>query len=119
MEQVFRKDGPKDVLLALRLALGLGTEPKLRPQRRGFTAIALLVALLSVAVFVYSPWHQHSPNSNQVCSLSQYGFTSGLEAGAGVPLIPPTRVARLHSAGELPQAGAELSTDSYGRAPPA
>jgi len=77
------------------------------------------VALVSVAAFVYSPWHQHSQNSNQVCSLSQYGFTCSLEAGAGILTIPPTHVARLHSAGEDTQAGEVFGADSYGRAPPA
>lgn len=87
--------------------------------RRKCVTAGLLLVLWWVAAFVYSPWHQHSQNSNQLCSLSQYGFTFGIEAGPVALLVLPSQAGRLHLSSEASDVFEPLSTDSHGRAPPA
>ncbi len=90
-----------------------------RYRRRNTIAVGLLIVLAWVAASVYSPLHRHTQGSNQVCSLSHYGFAAGLEAASEIVVNPEIRSLRLRMEAEyLPYADGAI-VQRLGRAPPA
>ncbi len=86
---------------------------------RRVAALLLLLGLTAAAAIVYCPLHQHSRISNQICNLSQYGATTGLQPASHVDIEPPSLRAHL-PADTRTAAPAETSVlKTCGRAPPA
>jgi hypothetical protein len=92
-----------------------------RPTRihRVAVSAALLIALAGLALFIYSPWHRHSPFSNRLCTLSEFGMTAGVQPSTTAILPPEIGEARA----SCPPGGTplveHLSQETPSRAPPA
>ncbi len=90
------------------------------PSRRAAAiSLGLLVVLVALSLFVYSPWHRHNRLSGQTCAFSSFEHAPGLQAGADVPLPPPVVLAR-HDPGPPSDPVAWASRTAHaGRGPPA
>jgi len=82
-------------------------------------SLVLLVALLAINLYIYSPWHHHSRITSQLCAFFQFEHGS-LHYSTGQLLIPPPLIAipcapppRIHAQPFVP------GTSIRGRAPPA
>ena len=54
------------------------------------TAAAVLLALVSVQLYLYSPWHRHPAGQSQYCRFNPVEQSGGLEASWQAVLPPPS-----------------------------
>mgnify|MGYP000430466959 CR=1 FL=1 len=79
----------------------------------------VICVLLTLSLYLWSPWHQHTVQGRKTCAFLQFEQSSGLEAGA--PVIPesPTSVLACPPAESVPVRGFERVRQHGFRAPPA
>jgi hypothetical protein len=94
--------------------------PRLFTVRRAAAiSLGLLVALVALSLFVYSPWHRHSRVPGQTCAFSSFEHAAGLQAACEDPLPPPIILARYDPGTQTVTLPAPRRTAHRGRAPPA
>jgi hypothetical protein len=91
----------------------------MRRLRVAALSLGLLVVLLALNAFLYSPWHQHSRLSGQACCFSSFEHAPGLQASAYDPLPPPALLAHQEVRPPAVRLVAASRTAHPGRAPPA
>jgi hypothetical protein len=92
----------------------------MRPRVSTIVALLLLVTLLVLTAYIYSPLHRHDPLSNQACSFCAFAHCVGLEAAGSLFVIDPPAVLLWRIAdGAAPHAVTADRENRSGRAPPA
>jgi hypothetical protein len=58
---------------------------------KAMIAAALLLAIVSVRLYLYSPWHLHQigPQGRQSCAFNTVEQSDGLEASGHIVVVPP------------------------------
>lgn len=88
-------------------------------RRVAATSLVLLVVLLAITVFIYSPWHRHNRLSSQACSFSSFEHAFGLEVSTGIPVEPPAVMPAGETDGQMAGPSVAYQILRPGRAPPA
>jgi hypothetical protein len=69
--------------------------------RTRFIGALLLIALIGLAAFIASPWHQHSRLSTQRCAYTSFEHASWIcDAALPAPIAPALEAVALGVAGE-------------------
>jgi hypothetical protein len=88
-------------------------------RRVAAVSLVLLLVLLAISVFIYSPWHRHSRLSSQACSFSSFEHAFGLEASSGIPIEPPAVMPAGEADRQMARPSVACEILRPGRAPPA
>jgi hypothetical protein len=58
---------------------------------KAIVAATLLFAVVTVRLYLYSPWHQHQlgPQGRQTCAFNTVEQSDGLEASSHIVVAPP------------------------------
>ena len=83
-----------------------------------FISALILVALVGLTAFLFSPWHQHNRLSRQPCSFSEFEHGAGLEPYAGVLVVPAEQCLCFCEIPLLFHFTADVGEEHLGRAPP-
>ena len=87
--------------------------------RTTFIGTLLLVALIGLAVFITSPWHQHSRLSTQPCAFTSFEHASWTcDSASPAPIAPALETITLWVAGESRPAEPRFVHPAPVRAPP-
>jgi hypothetical protein len=81
--------------------------------------LMVLIALATLSVYLYSPWHRQPGQGRHACPFFQVEQATGVEASAQVSLEPPLISHRRLSEDETSLAAVAPWQQHGGRAPPA
>ena len=87
--------------------------------RSAAVSLLLLLALIVINVFIYSPWHQHNTLSRQTCDFFQFEHGSADVPVTHVHLAPPTSVLADTDVETIGLTSRLVLQRRRGRAPPA
>ena len=89
-------------------------------RMRQATGMTVFLALLTVTLYLWSPYHRHTVQGRQTCPFLQFEQSSGLEASGHVSIAPP-QVGYCHppEEAEAPMASVSEWEQCSDRAPPA
>ncbi|MGE5568273.1 MAG: hypothetical protein ACM3S5_04470 [Rhodospirillales bacterium] len=85
--------------------------------RAVFVSAVLVVCVLAINLYIFSPWHWHTPK--QLCAFSSFEHGNGTEAVSPVQIVPPAVSAWLPAAPDPVLRQADIPVQHSGRAPPA
>lgn len=87
--------------------------------RAAFVSAVLVVCVLAINLYIFSPWHTHAPASKQLCAFSSFEHGNGTEAVSPAQIVPPAVSAWLPAAPDPVLRLTDIRIHYSGRAPPA
>ncbi|HOK45083.1 MAG TPA: hypothetical protein PLA43_12085 [Bryobacteraceae bacterium] len=85
--------------------------------RAACISAVLVVCVLAINLYIFSPWHWHTPK--QLCAFSSFEHGNGTEAISPVQVVPPAVLAWLPAAPDPLLRATDIPIHYSGRAPPA
>lgn len=82
-------------------------------------SLGLVLVLLALSAFVYSPWHRHNQFSRQACDFFSFEHAPGIQASAQNLLPVPELLVRREACQRAVHVLRLSRTAHSGRAPPA
>lgn len=86
---------------------------------RSGISLTVICAILTLSLFLWSPWHQHPAQGRKACAFLQVENSNGVEAQFCFLFEPPAAVVGHSQDDGSPQTGFEYWRRPALRAPPA
>lgn len=87
--------------------------------RAALISVIVLMCVLAINLYIFSPWHTHGSFSKQLCSFSNFEHGNGTEASSAVQILLPAMSAWLPAGSDPALRTSDIRIHCSGRAPPA
>lgn len=87
--------------------------------RAALISVVVLICVLAINLYIFSPWHTHGSFSKQLCSFSNFEHGNGTEASPAIQIVPPATLAWLPAGSDPALQVSDTCVHRSGRAPPA